>query len=99
MVLNEKLNPSPLAPDLREDFYRDAANYLLNWYRCSRTSQLAIMEYITENIQHLIKQDLDKLLDYQIESSKILYSTVALLDKMIRISDEEKEVRLQENKK
>lgn len=87
---NQTFNERGLESISREVFYKEAIDYLLAWYSSSKDLQLALNEYIVSKVDIVAKKDLVKIMSYQLESSKILYSTVALLDKMIRITDEEK---------
>lgn len=87
---NKTFNERWLTSISREVFYKEAVDYLLEWFSCSRGLQLALNEFIVNRVDDIAKKDLTQLMSYQLESSKILYSTVALIDKMIRISDEEK---------
>jgi hypothetical protein len=87
---NQTFNERGLESISREVFYKEAVDYLLAWYSSSKELQLALNEYIVNKVDIVAKKDLVKIMSYQLESSKILYSTVALLDKMIRITDEEK---------
>lgn len=86
----KKLNMEWLGCDLSEDFYKEAVEYLFEYYTSSRALQMALIKQIDKLCEdtEFVRNNIHLILDYQIESGKILYATSALIDKLLRIRGE-----------
>lgn len=64
--------------------YENHLNYLTEW--CEQNKELSnkISKWLTEKVDNTDIKNLKIITNYHIEISKIMYSTIALLDKIYR---------------
>lgn len=86
----EELNLRHLGGDLSLSFYKDTLEYLGGYLKQTRTNQDLLTKTLMGLLkdEELVKDKLELILNYQIESGKILYATIALMDKLLQLKED-----------
>ena len=89
--LKEDLNLKYLGGDLRDTFLKDALEYLLNHFEQLKRNQTSVINSLTKLSKdpEFLKENLSVVLNFQTESSKLFYATIALIDKLIYMKEGE----------
>lgn len=65
-------------------FYENSIEHLSNWFEESQKLSLEITKWLKESADKLDLNQLKVVTQYHIEISKIMYASLALLDKIYR---------------
>lgn len=64
--------------------YKESLDYLTKWCKANQELSLKISEFLAKNSDKFNINQMKTVTQYHIEISKVMYATVALLDKIYR---------------